>query len=181
MAERPCGFEPHCRYFVFMADPAVALKSAENAGWGWLNRAEGSRDSFLHPVRLFHLPAHFRLSWSAPASCAAIAWDNHVAIMTTTLALYTLDEINSFVSQSGCRALSGKDRETLSQATRRLAMAVRADGYAWQQANWIFSFTTTLFQGPGNQREACRQALLIKGQELSRYLASMSMPVVSGC
>ena len=101
--------------------------------------------------------------------------------MTTTLALSTLDEINSFVSQSACRELSGKDRETLSQAARRLAMAVRSDGHAWQQANWTFTFTKTLFQEPDNQREACRQALLVKGQVLSRYLASMSMPVAAGC
>ena len=101
--------------------------------------------------------------------------------MTSTLALSTLDEINSFVSQSGCRELSGKDRETLFQAARRLAMAVRGDGHAWQQANWIFNFTKTLFQGPDHQREACRQQLLLKGQALSRYLAAMNSPFVSGC
>ncbi|MDB6139741.1 MAG: hypothetical protein JWO94_2813 [Verrucomicrobiaceae bacterium] len=90
--------------------------------------------------------------------------------MTKTVALSTLDEISVFVSESAHRELNGKDRETLSQAARRLAVAVQGDGYAWQQANWIFTFLKTIFLGTESERDDHRQQILLKGQALSRYL-----------
>ncbi|MDB6117106.1 MAG: hypothetical protein JWO08_887 [Verrucomicrobiaceae bacterium] len=91
--------------------------------------------------------------------------------MTKASALSTLQEINASVSASAHRELNCKDRETLTQAARRLSLSVQGDAFAWQQANWIFNFLKTIFIGTELEREQHRQQILLKGQALSRYLS----------